>query len=140
MKMAKILKTNGKWSWRKISAALMVPVVMFCLNIAYVRYSWFRDQAYKIDTIIEAEESFKKKDSELQRSIDKLEADMEKGDSKLEADMKKGDGILHSRASKETDKREKGDERLLNLILDMLDSQQKSIKQQQEYMEQKTGK
>ena len=53
-------------------------------------------------------------------------------DKFLEALINKNNGVLHSRANKETDKREKGDERLLDLIL-------KSIKQQQDMLEQ-TGK
>ena len=126
MKMAKILKTEeGKWSWRKISAALMVPVMMFVLSTGYARYAWMRDQCYKVATneksLVQTGENLKAKDRALDNKIDKLEAE-----------MKKGDGILHNRANKETDKREKGDERLLDLIL-------KSIKQQQDMLEQ-TGK
>jgi len=130
MKMAKILKTDGKWSWRKIVGALMVPVVMFCLSTAYSRYSWMRDQCYKVaineKSIVQAGENLKAKDKALDKKIEKLETD-----------MKKGDGILHSRASKETDKRERGDERLLSLILDMLDSQQRNIQHQQDQLEKK---
>lgn len=123
MKMAKILKTDGKWSVRKIVAALMVPVTMFVLSTWYGRYSWIRDQAYKVAVnekyIVEAKENLQRKDKELQKAIDNLKAE-----------MNKSSGILHSRANKETDKREKGDERLLDLIL-------KSIKQQQDLMEQR---
>ena len=130
MKMAKILKTDGKWSVRKIVAALMVPVTMFVLSTWYGRYSWIRDQAYKVAVnekyIVEAKENLQKKDKELQKAIDDLKAE-----------MNKKSGILHSRANKETDKREKGDERLLNLILDLLDNQQRNIEHQQNQLEQK---
>ena len=123
MKMAQILKTDGKWSWRKIAAALMVPITMFVLSTAYGRYSWMRDQCYKVATnensMIMLKENLLSKDKELQALIDK------------------NNGILHSRTSKETDKREKGDERLLNLILDMLENQQRNIQHQQDQLEQK---
>ena len=132
MKMAKILKTDGKWSIRKIVAALMVPVTMFVLSTWYGRYSWIRDQAYKVAVnekyIVESKENLQKKDKELQKAIDDLRAE-----------MNKKSGILHSRANKETDKRERGDQRLLNLILDMLDNQQRNIQHQQDQLE-KTGK
>ncbi|MCK5291279.1 MAG: hypothetical protein KAR39_04605 [Thermoplasmata archaeon] len=130
MKMAKILKTDGKWSVRKIVAALMVPLMMFIISTWYGRYSWIRDQAYKVAVnekyIVEAKENLQKKDKELQKAIDDLKAE-----------MNKKSGILHSRANKETDKREKGDERLLNLILDMLDNQQRNIQHQQDRLEKK---
>ncbi len=137
MKMAKILKTDGKWSVRKIVAALMVPVTMFVLSTWYGRYSWIRDQAYKVAVnekyIVEAKENLQRKDKELQKAIDDLRVE-----------MNKKSGVLHSRANKETtkleretDKREKGDERLLNLILDMLDNQQRNIEHQQNQLKQK---
>lgn len=124
MKMAKILKTEeGKWSWRKISAALMVPVMMFVLSTGYARYSWMRDQCYKVATnesaMIMLKENLLNKDKELQALIDK------------------NNGILHSRANKETDKREKGDERLMDLFLKGLDSREKSLKHQQDQLEKK---
>jgi hypothetical protein len=119
----KFVMTDGKASWRKILLVLMVPVTMFVLSTAYARYSWMRDQSYKVAInekyIIEAKRNLERKDKELQKAIDAL---------KVEIDKKSG--ILHSRANKETDKREKGDERLLDLIL-------KSIKQQQDLMEQR---
>jgi hypothetical protein len=119
----KFVMTDGKASWRKILLVFMVPVTMFVLSTAYARYSWMRDQSYKVAInekyIIEAKRNLERKDKELQKAIDAL---------KVEIDKKSG--ILHSRANKETDKREKGDERLLDLIL-------KSIKQQQDLMEQR---
>ena len=126
MKMAKILKTeNGKWSWRKIGLALLIPLTMFVVSTSYARYSWIRDQAYKVATnekaLIQTKESLLAKDKALEKQI-----------AQLRAEMNKKSGILHVRANKETDKREKGDERLLDLIL-------KSIKQQQDMLEQ-TGK
>ncbi len=137
MKMAKILKTDGKYSWRKIIAALLVPITMFILSTWYGRYSWIRDQAYKVAVnekyIVEAKENLQKKDKELQKAIDDLRVE-----------MNKKSGVLHSRANKETtkleretDKREKGDERLLDLILDMLDNQQRNIQHQQDQLEKK---
>ena len=129
MKMSKILKTDGKWSWRKIGAALMVPVIMFCLSTAYGRYSWMRDQCYKVATneksIIQAGEALKAKDKSLDKKIDELKAE-----------MKKGEGILHSRMSKETDKRENKDDKLMGLIFEMLKQQQKSMEIQQKQIEQ----
>ncbi len=124
MQMTKILKTyDGKWSVKKILLAAMVPLLMFVLTTGYGRYAWMRDQSYKVAVnekyIIEAKKNLERKDKELQKAIDAL---------KVEIDKKSG--ILHSRANKETDKREKGDERLLDLIL-------KSIKQQQDLMEQR---
>lgn len=123
MEMTKILKTDGKWSVKKILATIAVPLLMFVISTWYGRYAWIRDQAYKVAVnekyIIESKENLQKKDNELQKAIDDLRAEMDKKS-----------GILHTRANKETDKREKGDERLLDLIL-------KSIKQQQDIMEQR---
>ena len=123
MKMAKILKTNGGYSWKKIVGALMVPVTIFVLSTAYGRYSWMRDQCYLVATHEKA-------------LVQTKEALIAK-DAFLEALINKNNGVLHRRDNKETDKRERGDERLLNLILDMLDQQQRTIKQQQDMLEQK---
>jgi hypothetical protein len=112
----KILKADGKYSWRRIAIAIMVPITIFVLTTAYGRYSWMRDQCYKVAThelaLIQTKEALIAKDVFL------------------EALINKNNGILHSRDNKETDKREKGDERLLDLIL-------KSIKQQQDLIEQR---
>lgn len=124
MKMAKILKTaDDKWSVKKIAAALMVPVTIFVLTTAYGRYSWMRDQCYKVAThelaLVQTKEALIAKDAFL------------------EALINKNNGILHSRDNKETDKREKGDERLMDLFLKVLDSQQQSLKHQQDQLEKK---
>lgn len=122
------LKTNGKWSWRKIGAALMVPVIIFCINTAYARYSWMRDQCYKVATnekaIVQEGVHLKEKDTDLQKQIDALRAE-----------FKKSDGILHGRIGKETDKRELKDDQLMNLIIEMLKQQQKSMEIQQKQFE-----
>jgi hypothetical protein len=134
MKMNKILKTDGKWSWRKIGTALMVPVIMFCLSTAYSRYSWMRDQCYKVATneksIIQAGEHLKQKDAELSNKDEKLEQMIKD----LKAELKKSDGILHGRMSKETDKRENKDDQLMGLIIEMLKQQQKSMEIQQKQL------
>ena len=122
------LKTNGRWSGRKIGAAAAVPLMMFVLSIGYSRYSWMRDQCYKVATnekyIVEAKENFEKKDSHLEQQI-----------KDLKAELKKSDGILHSRVNKEVDKREAKDEQLMNLIIEMLKQQQKSMEIQQKQFE-----
>jgi hypothetical protein len=119
----KLLKTDGKYNWRRIAAAIMVPIVIFVLTTAYGRYSWMRDQCYKVAThelaLIQTKEALITKDAFL------------------EALINKNNGILHSRDSKETDKREKGDERLMDLFLKVLDSQQQSLKHQQDQLEKK---
>ena len=122
------LKTNGKWSWRKIGAALMVPVIMFCLSTGYSRYSWMRDQCYKVavneKAIIQEGTRLKDKDAELLKML-----------RDLKAELKKSDGILHSRVNKEVDKREAKDEQLMGLIIEMLKQQQKSMEIQQKQLE-----
>lgn len=102
------LKTNGKWSWKKIGAAAMVPIMMFVLSKSYDRYSFLRDHAYMVD--------------QLKKDIAKLE---------------KANGILHSRISTETEKREAKDERIMALIFDMLKHQQNQIQLQQKQLEKK---
>ena len=121
------LKTDGKWSWRKISAALMVPVIMFCISTGYSRYSWMRDQCYKVavneNNVIQTGKNLEKKDTDLQKQIDNLRAE-----------FKKSDGILHGRIGKEIDKRESKDDQLMNLIIEMLKQQQKSMEIQQKQL------
>jgi hypothetical protein len=106
--LKKLLKdAEGGWSWKKIGALFMVPVTMFVLSTWYNRYSWLRDQAYKVDRI---EKSLESKDKQI--------------------------AILHDRISKETDKREATFHRLLDLIMDAVKQQQKQIDIQQKQMEQ----
>ncbi len=127
MTMAKILKTNGKWSWKKVGLALLVPLTMFVVTTSYSRYSWIRDQAYKVATnekaLIQTKENLLTKDKELQKAIDVLRAE-----------MNKKSGILHSRMNKEQDKREHTDERMMDLIVRMLQQQQKQVEIQQKQM------
>jgi len=138
MKMAeRILKTNGSYSKKKIGmialGALITTLIGFTINTGYARYSWMRDQCYKVATnensLMQTKENLLAKDIELKALIDK------------------NNGVLHSRANKEQDKREKGDERLMDLFIKILDSQQKSVELQKEsvqkqekfYQEQRTN-
>jgi len=133
MKMAQILKTKeGKWSlWKLVPVGSVVAgLILFTVNTSYQRYSWMRDQCYKVAT----NESYLK---EAKKNLDDKDTKFDQRLDDLKAELKKSDGIIHGRMSKETDKRERGDERLLNLILDMLDQQQRTIKQQQDMLEQK---
>ncbi|NOQ49798.1 MAG: hypothetical protein GQ553_03955 [Nitrosomonadaceae bacterium] len=137
MKMAdritKIVKTNGSWSVKKILIALMIPLTMFVLTTAYGRYSWIRDQCYKVAT--------------HEKALMQTKEALITKDAFLEALISKNNGILHSRANKEQDKRERGDERLMDLFIKILDSQQKSVELQKEsvqkqenfYQEQRTN-
>ena len=137
MRMSERIKnfvmTDGKASWRKILAVFMVPVTMFILSTAYARYSWMRDQCYKVAT--NEKSLFQTKESLLAK------------DKWLEAEQNKSNGILHTRLNKEVDKRERGDQRMLDMIFKMLQQQQKQVeiqqeglqKQEQYYQEQRTN-
>jgi hypothetical protein len=129
----KFVMTDGKASWRKILLVFMVPVTMFVLSTAYARYSWMRDQCYKVATneksLLQTKESLLAKDKWLEVKIDK------------------NNGILHGRLNKEQDKREKSDDRMEDMIFKMLQQQQKQVeiqqeglhKQEQFYQEQRTN-
>lgn len=125
MKMAdritKMVKTNGSWSVKKILVALMIPLTMFVLTTAYGRYAWMRDQCYKVAT--------------NEKSLMQTKENLLAKDKFLEALINKNNGVLHMRANKEQDKREKGDERLMDLFIKILDSQQKSVEIQQKSVE-----
>ena len=135
--MAEIVKkfvmTDGKASWRKILAVFMVPVTMFILSTAYARYSWMRDQCYKVAT--------------NEKSLLQTKESLLAKDKWLEAEINKNNGILHSRVNKEQDKRERSNERMLDMIFKMLQQQQKQVeiqqeglqKQEQFYQEQRTN-
>ncbi len=135
--MAEIVKkfvmTDGKASWRKILAVFMVPVTMFVLSTAYARYSWMRDQCYKVAT--------------NEKSMLQTKESLLAKDKWLEAKQNKNNGVLHGRLNKEVDKREKGDQRMLDMIFKMLQQQQKQVEIQQEglhkqekfYQEQRTN-
>jgi len=132
-RITKPFKTNGSWSVKKILIALMVPLTMFVLTTAYGRYSWIRDQCYKVAT--------------NEKSLVQTKENLLAKDKFLEALINKNNGVHHGRANKETDKREKGDERLMDLFIKILDSQQRSVELQQEsvqkqenfYQEQRTN-
>lgn len=129
----KTIKTEGKFSWKKICIALMIPLTMFVLTTAYGRYAWMRDQCYKVAT--------------NEKSLMQTKENLLAKDIQLEALVNKNNGVHHMRANKEQDKREKGDERLMDLFIKILDSQQKSVelqqknveKQEQFYQEQRTN-
>ena len=137
MRMADLVKkfvmTDGKASWRKILAVFMVPVTMFVLSTAYARYSWMRDQCYKVAT--------------HERSLMQTKEALIEKDKWLEAKQNKSNGILHTRLNKEIDKREKSDARVIDMLFKMLQQQQKQVEIQQEglkkqedfYQEQRTN-
>ena len=118
----KFVMTDGKASWRKILAVFMVPVTMFVLSTAYARYSWMRDQCYKVAT--NENSLFQTKESLLAK------------DKWLEAEQNKSNGILHGRLNKEINKREISDQRMLDMIFKMLQSQQKQVQIQQKSLQQ----
>lgn len=128
MKMDKILKTNGNWSWRKILAIFLVPITMFVLSTWYSRYAWMRDQCYKVATnenlVVKTGENLEKKDTDLQKQIDGLKAELDK---KI--------GIAHGRMTSETEKREAKDDQLMQLIIDLLKQQQRQLEVQQQQLE-----
>ncbi len=131
MIMSKIWKTNGSVSSKKIGAlivgALITTLIGFSINTGYARYSWMRDQAYKVATNENLAREFKtnseKKDVELDKKLDDFRAE-----------MKKSIGTLHQLRSKETDKREHVDERIMDLVVRMLQQQQKQVEIQQKQM------
>ena len=124
MKMTQLLKSkDGSWSILKIIIGAAITgiigtLIAFSVNTSYQRYAWMRDQCYKVATneslLIETKKNFEKKDIELQEQIDK------------------NNGILHNRITDEVNKREKNDERLMDLFLETLKQQQKQVEIQQE--------
>lgn len=113
MKMSKYLKDKeGKWSLLKVIpiGTVIASLLVFSATTAYKRYAWMRDQCYVVDTHKAALVETKKY---LENQV----------------------GVLHGRMSKETDKREAGDQRLLDIIIKILEQQQKQVEIQQQGLE-----
>lgn len=124
----KLKDSDGTWSWKKIGALFLVPLTMWTLSTWYGRYSWMRDQCYKVATnenlVVKTGENLEKKDIDLQKQIDNLKDDLDK---KI--------GIAHGRMTGETEKREAKDDQLMQLIIDLLKQQQRQLEVQQEQLE-----
>jgi hypothetical protein len=106
----KFKEADGSWNWKKVGALFLVPITMWTLSTWYARYSWMRDQCYKVAV--------------NEKSV--LDAK-----SYLETQV----GVLHKRISEEQDKRELKDEKLMGLIIDLLKQQQNQIQLQQKQLE-----
>jgi hypothetical protein len=149
-RMTKLLKDGeGKWSVLKIVITAIITattgtLISFSVSTAYGRYSWIRDQCYKVATnekaIIQAGESLKAKDQWLEEEINKNNGVLHRRISGVEKE-------INQKVDKEQDKREDQDQRLLDLIIKVLESQQKQVeiqqkgleKQEQFLMEQRTN-
>jgi len=126
-KMASFLKDKeGKYSVLKIVVTAIITAVIgtlvsFSVSTAYGRYAWMRDQCYKVAT-------------------------QEKAIIQTGENLNKQVGILHQRVTTETDKREHADERMMDLLIKVLEQQQRQVeiqqkgleKQEQYIMEQRT--
>ena len=137
-KMAKFLKNEkGDWSILKIIitaliTALISTSVGFGITTAYGRYSWMRDQCYKVATnekaIMQAGESLKEKDKWLEEEQNKNNGILHRRVSELEKELRQS-------INKEQDKRENQDQRLLDLVVKVLEHQQKQVEIQQKGLE-----
>jgi len=115
-RMANFLKhESGKWNIPKVIITTIITAVIgtlisFTVTTAYSRYSWMRDQCYKVAT-------------------------HEKAITQTGENLKLQIQVLHGRITTEVDKREHADERLTDLIFKVLEQQQKQVEIQQKGLE-----
>jgi len=115
-RVSKYLKdAEGKWSIGKIIIGAVITSIIgtligFVVTTSYSRYSWMRDQCYKVATHEKA----------LQQAGENFKTQI---------------GVLHGRITTEVDKRERADERLIDLIFKVLEQQQKQVEIQQKGLE-----
>lgn len=137
--MAFLKDDDGKFSiWRivisTVITATIATLVGFSVNIAYQRYSWMRDQCYKVaineKNIIQEGENLKAKDAWLENEINKNNDILHRRVTSV------GDNLNYKIAS-ETVKRENSDERMMDLIIKIFEHQQKQVEIQQKSLETK---
>lgn len=116
-------------SWLRTVLALVSTALVGVLLSWFI---WVTTQAYDVAT---NKALIKDTATRLEKNIKGNADDIVLNEMEAERHLEKMLGILHGRINNEIDKREKNDERLMDLVIKILEQQQKQVEIQQKGLE-----